>query len=104
MRRRFSFLLFVPFAEKFHDLKTRESALSNACLQNPLMTSDGRLSFALAANVSLYHVTKCSITKSFTVHYKFNYTEIGRFTPILSITIVLSCFYPLISHFENFST
>ena len=56
------------------------------------------------ANVSLYHVTKCSITKSFTVYYKFNYTEIGRFTPILSITIVLSCFYPLISQFENFST
>ena len=39
---------------------------------------------------------------SFTVHY--NYTKIGRFTPILSIKIVLNGFYPLISHFENFST
>ena len=27
-----------------------------------------------------------------------------RFTPILSITIVLSCFYQLISHFQNLST
>ena len=50
-------------------------------------------------NVNLYHVTKFSIYVSFTVHY--NYTKIGRFTPILSITIVLSCFYLLISHFEN---
>ena len=33
-----------------------------------------------------------------------NYTKIGRFTPILSITIVLSCFYQLISRFENLST
>ena len=31
-------------------------------------------------------------------------TFIGRFTPVLSIRIVLSCFYLLISHFENFST
>ena len=36
------------------------------------------------------------------IHY--NYTNIGRFTPILSMTIVLSCFYLLISNFENFST
>ena len=39
---------------------------------------------------------------SFTVHY--NYRKIGNFTPILSITIVLSCFYLLISHFGHFST
>ena len=38
----------------------------------------------------------------FTVHY--NYTKIGKFTPILSIRIVLSCCYLLISHFENFPT
>ena len=30
--------------------------------------------------------------------------KIGRFTPILSIAIVLSCFYLLISHFKHFST
>ena len=34
----------------------------------------------------------------------YNYRKIGRFTPILPITIVLSCFYLLISHFEHFST
>ena len=39
---------------------------------------------------------------SLTVHY--NYTKIGRFRPILSIRIVLSRFYLLLSHFENFST
>ena len=33
-----------------------------------------------------------------------NYTKIDRFTPILSITIALSCFYQLISHFQNLST
>ena len=49
-------------------------------------------------------MTKFSIYLSFTVHYNLNYSEIGRFTAILSITIVLSCFYPLISCFENFST
>ena len=30
--------------------------------------------------------------------------KIGRFTPILSIAIVLRCFYLLISHFKHFST
>ena len=35
------------------------------------------------------------------LHY--NHTKIGRFTPILSIRIVLSSFYLLIPHFENFS-
>ena len=49
-------------------------------------------------------MTKCSIYLSITVHYKLNYSEIGRFTAILSITIVLSRFYPLISRFENLST
>lgn len=34
----------------------------------------------------------------FTVHY--NYMKIGRFKPILSRTIVLSCFYLPISHLE----
>ena len=52
--------------------------------------------------MNLYRVTKFSIYLSFTVHY--NYTKIGRFTPILSIRIVLRCFYLLISHFENVST
>ena len=37
-----------------------------------------------------------------TVHY--NYTKISKFTPILSIRIVLSFFYSLLSHFENVST
>ena len=47
-------------------------------------------------------MTKFSIYLSFTVHY--NYTKISRFKPILSITIVSSCFYPPTSHFENFPT
>ena len=38
------------------------------------------------------------------VYCNYNYMKIGRFAPILSIRIVLSCFYLLISHFENFST
>ena len=33
-----------------------------------------------------------------------NYMEIGRFTPIPSIRIVLSCCYLLIFHLENFSS
>jgi len=59
------------------------------------------IKIAFAANMNLYHVTKFSIYLSFTVHY--NYTKSVKFTPFLSITIVLSCFYLLISHFENFS-
>ena len=48
-------------------------------------------------------MTKFSIYLSFNVHY--NYTKIGKFKPILSIRIVLCCFYLLISSlFENFST
>ena len=41
----------------------------------------------------VYHVTKLSIYLELTVHY--NNTKI---TPILSIRIVLSCFYLLITH------
>ena len=41
----------------------------------------------------VYHVTKFSIYLGFTDHY--NNTKI---TPILSIRIVLSCFYLLITH------
>ena len=52
--------------------------------------------------MNLYHETKFPFYLPFTVHY--NYTKIGRFMLILSIRIVLSCFYLFISHFENFST
>ena len=41
-----------------------------------------RLSIAFTAN----HVTKFLIDLSFTVHY--DYTKIGRFTPILSMRII----------------
>ena len=41
-----------------------------------------RLSIAFTAN----HVTKFFIDLSFTVHY--DYTKIGRFTPILSMRII----------------
>ena len=61
-----------------------------------------RLSKVFTANLNLYHVTKFAIYLSFTVYY--NYMKISRFTPILSMTIVLSCFYLLISHIVNFST
>ena len=50
--------------------------------------------------MNLYHETNFPFYSLFTVYY--NYTKIGRFIPILSIRIVLSCFYLLISHFENF--
>ena len=62
-----------------------------------------RLSIAFTANMNLYHVTKFPLRLPFTVHHN-HYTKIGRFTPILSIRIILSCFYLLISHFENFAT
>ena len=48
---------------------------------------------------NLFHVTKISIYLSFTVDY--NCTKIGKFTQIISITIVLGCFCLLISYFEN---
>ena len=38
------------------------------------------------------------------VYCNYNYTKIDRFAQILSMRIVLSCFYLLISHFENLST
>ena len=103
--RRFPFLLFVPFAAKFHDLTTRESALSNASLQDPLMTSDGRLTFAFTANGKREFVPRDLVFHLLNrLLFMLNSTEIDRFTPILFITIVLSCFYLLISHFENFQT
>ena len=45
-----------------------------------------------------------SFTWSWRLLFNFflNFTKIARFTPILSIRIVLNCFYLLISH-ENFS-
>ena len=52
--------------------------------------------------MKLYHETKFPFYLLFTVYY--NYMKIGRFIPIQPIRIVLSCFYLLISHFENFST
>ena len=39
---------------------------------------------------------------SFTVHYL--YKNVSCFTPVLSITIVLSCFYLLIFYFEKLSS
>ena len=60
------------------------------------LTANGKREFVPLDQVSFY--------LSFTVHY--NYSKISRRhkKPILSIRIVLSCFYLLISHFENFST
>ena len=48
------------------------------------------------ANVNLYHVTKFSIYLWFTAYY--NYTKIGRFTPIPSVRIV--SFKILITHYS----
>ena len=45
--------------------------------------------------MNLYHVIKFPLHLSLTVHY--NYTKFCRFTPILSIRIVSSWFYLLIS-------
>ena len=58
------------------------------------LTANGKREFVPLDQVYFY--------LSFAVHY--NYSKISRFTPILSVRIVLSCFYLLISHFENFST
>ena len=38
----FCFLLSYSIAAKFHDLRAKESALTNASLQDQLMTCDGR--------------------------------------------------------------
>ena len=48
------------------------------------------ISIAFTANVNLYHVTKFSIYLSFTV---YSYSKIGKFTPILSIRIVLKAVF-----------
>ena len=61
-----------------------------------------RLSVAFTANSKREFVPHDEVfhllNLLFTVYY--NYMEIGRFKPILSITIVLSCFYLPISHLE----
>ena len=51
-----------------------------------------RVTFTVNDKREFVHLTKSSRYLSFTVHY--NYTEIS--------SIVLSCFYLLISYFENF--
>ena len=50
----------------------------------------------------LYHVTKFSPYFPFTL-YCF-YTKISSFMPVLTIRIVLDCFYLLIFYSEKFST
>ena len=41
-----------------------------------------------STNLNLYHLTKFSLNLSFTVYFK--YTEISRYTTVLSIRIILS--------------
>ena len=41
-----------------------------------------------STNLNLYHLTKLSLNLSFTVYFK--YTEISRYTTVLSIRIILS--------------
>ena len=52
--------------------------------------------------MTLYQVTKLSPYFSFTVCYV--YTKISNFLPVLSIRIVLDCFYLLISILTKIST
>ena len=52
--------------------------------------------------VNLYHMTKFSHYLPFSVHYF--YKNISIFTSLLSIRIVLSCFYMPIFYIEKFST
>ena len=61
-----------------------------------------RISIAFRANGKREFVPRDQVFPLIVVYY--NYRKIGRFTPILSIAIVLSCFYLLISHFKHFST
>ena len=61
-----------------------------------------RFTFTPTAHVNLHHVTKFSPYFSFTV-YCF-YTKISSFMPVLSIRIVLDCFYLLIFYWVKFST
>ena len=63
-----------------------------------------RLSIVFTADGKREFVPRDQVSSLLVVYCSYNYTKIGRFMPILSIRIVLSCFYLLISHFENFST
>ena len=55
-----------------------------------------RVTFTVKEKREFVHVTKFSLYLPFTVHY--NYTEIGRLTPV---PLVLAVFYLLISYFKN---
>ena len=61
-----------------------------------------RISIAFTTKGKREFVPRDQVFPLIVVYY--NYRKIGRVTPILSIAIVLSCFYPLISHFKHFST
>ena len=65
----------------------------------PFANKQERLSIAFTASVRREFVPRDQGLLLYTLT-----TKIGRFTPILSIRIVLSCFYLLVSHFEDFST
>ena len=53
----------------------------------------------------LYHVTKFSLHFCFTVHHFFFYPQKSGFTLVMSLTIVLVCFFSsMFFYFEKFST
>ena len=68
------------------------------------LLSNRKVSIKFTANGKREFVPQDQDFHSPVVYCNYNYTKIDRFAQILSMRIVLSCFYLLISHFENLST
>ena len=68
------------------------------------LLSNRKVSITFTTNSKREFVPQDQDFHSPVVYCNYKYTKIGRFAAILSIRIVLSCFYLLISHFANFST
>ena len=85
--------------EKCEAGQTFSHVQTNATNPNIVGPTLERLSIAFTANGKREFVPRDQCCLLF-----IDYTKIARFTPILSRIIVLSCFYLLISHCENFLT
>ena len=85
--------------EKCEAGQTFSHVQTNATNPNIVGPTLERLSIAFTANGKREFVPRDQGCLLF-----IDYTKIARFTPILSRIIVLSCFYLLISHCENFLT
>ena len=92
-----------------NDYTTNRSEISQKRSRNANLPTFGDIrkilkdsSLRQTADVNLYHVTK------FLPYFPFTlccfYTKISSFMPVLTIGIVVDCFYLLIFYSEKFST